>query len=56
MQKDLFGLRFKAWSTETSAANSARRSATLRRSIARINTVLHERVRLVSADRSRAES
>ena len=41
VQKELFGLRFKA-ATETSA-NPAR-IHTLRRSVARIKTVMHERV------------
>jgi large subunit ribosomal protein L29 len=49
-KKELFGLRMKA-STET-LANSAKISV-LRRGIARINTVLHERANEIRGQESR---
>ena len=50
MKKELFDLRFRA-ATETSA-NPAQ-IETLRRSVARINTVLHERTTAIRGQESR---
>jgi large subunit ribosomal protein L29 len=50
IKKELFGLRFKA-TTETSANPS--RIRTLRRQIARIHTVLHERQKTIRGQEPR---
>jgi large subunit ribosomal protein L29 len=50
LKKELFGLRFKA-TTETSANPS--RIRTLRREIARIKTVVHERAKQIRGQEPR---